>query len=119
MKALLESVSVHFIEELLAPERSSIRDSSEFLTIHIEKRKQALEQAEQALAEYYNAHSAATPEMQSENLSRLAKLKQKRAEKQAELAGIEKSLGTLDQQLSKTNPIVAAWKNRSLKYVVS
>lgn len=106
MKALLESVSVHFIEELLAPERSSIRDSSEFLTIHIEKRKQALEQAEQALAEYYNAHSAATPEMQSENLSRLAKLKQKLAEKQAELAGIEKSLGTLDQQLSKTNPIV-------------
>ncbi|GMQ46065.1 GumC family protein [Vibrio sp. 10N] len=106
MKALLESVSVHFIEELLAPERSSIRDSSEFLTIHIEKRKQALELAEQALAEYYNAHSAATPEMQSENLSRLAKLKQKLAEKQAELAGIEKSLGTLDQQLSKTNPIV-------------
>jgi polysaccharide chain length determinant protein (PEP-CTERM system associated) len=106
MKALLESVSMHFIEELLAPERSSIRDSSEFLTIHIEKRKQALEKAEQALAEYYNAHSAATPEMQSENLSRLAKLKQKLAEKQAELAGIEKSLGTLDQQLSKTNPIV-------------
>ncbi|GAL25608.1 polysaccharide biosynthesis chain length regulator SypO [Vibrio variabilis] len=106
MKPLLESVSVHFIEELLAPERSSIRDSSEFLTIHINKRREALEQAEQALADYYNAHSAATPEMQSENLSRLAKLKQKLAEKKAELAGVEKSLGTLDQQLSKTNPIV-------------
>ncbi|NUW73005.1 MULTISPECIES: GNVR domain-containing protein [Vibrio] len=106
MKALLESVSVHFVEELLAPERSSIRDSSEFLTIHIKKRKQELENAEQALADYYNQHSSATPEMQNENLSRLASLKQTLAEKQAELSGVEQSLGSLDQQLSKTNPIV-------------
>ncbi|MBY6197887.1 GumC family protein [Vibrio hangzhouensis] len=106
MKELLESVSIHFVEELLAPERSSIRDSSEFLTIHINKRKSELEVAEQALADYYNQYSAATPEMQNQNLSRLASLRQTLAEKQAELSGVEKSLGSLDQQLSKTNPIV-------------
>ncbi|MFA0439328.1 chain-length determining protein [Vibrio sp. 10N.286.49.C2] len=106
MKALLESVSIHFIEELLAPERSSIRDSSEFLAIHIDKRKKELNEAELALADYYNRFSSSTPEMQNENLSRLASLRQTLAEKEAELSGVEKSLGTLDQQLSKTNPIV-------------
>ncbi|MGV2986972.1 GumC family protein [Vibrio sp. E150_011] len=106
MEALLESVSVHFIEELLAPERSSIRDSSEFLAIHIDKRKKELNEAELALADYYNRFSSSTPEMQNENLSRLASLRQTLAEKEAELSGVEKSLGTLDQQLSKTNPIV-------------
>ncbi|MFA0085845.1 GumC family protein [Vibrio sp. 10N.261.51.F12] len=106
MEALLESVSIHFIEELLAPERSSIRDSSEFLAIHIDKRKKELNEAELALADYYNRFSSSTPEMQNENLSRLASLRQTLAEKEAELSGVEKSLGTLDQQLSKTNPIV-------------
>lgn len=106
MKAMLESVSRHFIEQLLAPERSSITDSSEFLTIHIKKRATELEQAEQALAQYTNLNSALTPDMQNQSLSRLATLKQSLAEKQAELAGVEKSMGSLDEQLSKTNPVV-------------
>jgi len=106
MKALLESVSNHFIDQLLAPERSSIKDSSEFLTIHIKKRARELDSAEEALAEYKNLNASVTPEMQSQSLNRLAALKQSLAEKQAELSGVEKSLGSLDQQLSKTNPVV-------------
>ncbi|EGU44461.1 hypothetical protein VII00023_13107, partial [Vibrio ichthyoenteri ATCC 700023] len=61
MASLLTAISEHFIEQLLAPERSSIRDSSEFLTIHIEKRRNELDQAEQALAEYRNQNLAVTP----------------------------------------------------------
>ena len=38
MEEILGSVSDHFVEQLLAPERSSIKDSSHFLTIHIDKR---------------------------------------------------------------------------------
>ncbi|USD67790.1 GNVR domain-containing protein [Vibrio sp. SCSIO 43136] len=106
MKALLESVSRHFIEQLLAPERSSIQDSQEFLSIHIQRRAEDLALAEQALAEFTNLNASITPEMQSQSLARLASLKQSLAEKQAELAGVEKSLGSLDQQLSKTNPVV-------------
>lgn len=119
MKALLESVSTHFVEELLAPERSSITDSSEFLTIHIEKRKLALEQAEQALAQFYNQYTNSTPERQSENLSRLAALKQTLAQKQAQLAGVEQSLGSLDQQLTQTNPSSAKSRTRSSNHAVS
>ncbi|WP_329351446.1 chain-length determining protein [Vibrio natriegens] len=106
MKELLESISEHFIEQLLAPERSSIQDSSEFLAIHIEKRRQELDIAENELADFKNRFASVTPEMQSQSLGRLASLKQSYAEKKAELAGVEKSLGSLDQQLSKTNPVV-------------
>ncbi|MGF1909746.1 Wzz/FepE/Etk N-terminal domain-containing protein [Vibrio kasasachensis] len=106
LEALLTSISEHFIEQLLAPERSSIRDSSEFLNIHIDKRHQELEEAENALAVFRNQHLAVTPEMQQQSLTQLAMLKQTLAEKEAELAGVTKSLGSLDQQLSKTNPVI-------------
>lgn len=106
MEQMLTSISEHFIEQLLAPERSSIKDSSEFLAIHIEKRRSDLEEAENALADFKNRYASVTPEMQSQALGRLASLKQSYAEKKAELAGVEKSLGSLDQQLSKTNPVV-------------
>lgn len=106
MKELLQSVSDHFIEQLLAPERSSIKDSSEFLTYHIEKRRNELDIVESKLADYKNQNADVTPEMQTQSLARLASLKQSLSEKEAELAGVEKSLGSLDEQMSKTNPVV-------------
>ncbi|MEZ9566646.1 GumC family protein [Vibrio artabrorum] len=106
MEATLRSVSEHFIEQLLAPERSSIADSSDFLKIHIDKRRAELEEAEEALALYMNENMQSTPEVQSQSLNRLASLKQTLAEKEAELSGVEKSLGSIDQQLSKTNPVI-------------
>ncbi len=106
MKELLESISNHFIEQVLAPERSSIQDSAEFLTIHINKRLEELNAAEQALAEFQNLNPTVSPERQNEKLTRLAALRQTLSEKQAKLAGVEKSLGSLDQQFSKTNPVV-------------
>ncbi|MCV5390944.1 hypothetical protein OFC62_40120, partial [Escherichia coli] len=69
---MLTSVSNRFVEQLLAPERSSIKDSSHFLTIHINKRREELDKAEHAFAEYKNTYSHATPEMQAQSLTRLA-----------------------------------------------
>ncbi len=106
MEQTLRAVSEHFIEQLLAPERSSIEDSSNFLKIHIDKRSAELEEAEEALAAYMNENVQSTPEVQSQSLNRLASLKQTLAEKEAELSGVEKSLGSIDQQLSKTNPVI-------------
>jgi polysaccharide chain length determinant protein (PEP-CTERM system associated) len=106
MKETLLSVSNHFIEQLLAPERSSIHDSSEFLSMHIETQRIALDHAESELAEFKNVHDTATPEIQTQSLNQLASLKQTLSEKEASLAGVEKSLGSLDAQLSKTNPVV-------------
>ncbi|WP_261893525.1 GumC family protein [Vibrio cyclitrophicus] len=106
MEATLQSVSEHFIEQLLAPERSSIQDSSDFLKIHIDERSAELADAEEALALYVNENVHSTPEVQSQSLNRLASLKQTLAEKEAELSGVKKSLGSIDQQLSKTNPVI-------------
>ncbi|MFA0112934.1 GumC family protein [Vibrio sp. 10N.261.46.E11] len=106
MEQTLRAVSEHFIEQLLAPERSSIEDSSNFLKIHIDKRSAELEEAEEALAAYMNENVQSTPEVQSQSLNRLASLKQTLAEKEAELSGVEKSLGSIDQQLSRTNPVI-------------
>ncbi len=106
MKDTLNSISQQFIEQLLAPERSSMSDSSRFLAQHLEYRKKELEQAESALATYKNLHATELPEFHLANISRLTKLKQRLSEKVSELAGSIKTLGSLDQQLSKTNPVI-------------
>lgn len=106
MRETLESVSHHFIEQLLAPERSSMKDSSYFLEENLTSRRQELEQAEQKLADFHSQYATDLPQLQMDKLTRLAALKQSMAEKKAELAGAEKSLGSLDQQLSRTNPVI-------------
>jgi len=106
MKETLEAVSRHFIEQLLAPERSSMKDSSFFLAEQLNRRRLNLDESELALAEFKDQHNAELPELHLANITRLAHLKQRHSERQAELAGATKSLGGLDNQLSKTNPVV-------------
>lgn len=106
MKSVLETVSKHFIEQLLAPERSSMKDASFFLAKHLNQRREDLDRAESALAEFKDTHAAELPELHLTNISRLTQLKQRLSERRAELAGADKSLGGLDQQLSRTNPVV-------------
>lgn len=115
MKETLQAVSEHFIDQLLAPERSSIRDSSDFLTMHIEKRRAELDVAENALAIYNNQNSSVSPEMQTQSLNRLAALKQSLSEKEAELSGVKKGLGSLDEQLSKTNPVIGKIEDKIIQ----
>ncbi|WP_237667498.1 hypothetical protein [Vibrio vulnificus] len=71
----------------MAPERSAIRDTSEFLNGHSEKRKQEQFEAKQALEDSQNQYAADTAAMQAQNLTRLASLKHSLEEKEAELAG--------------------------------
>ena len=106
MKETLMVVSDHFIEQLLAPERSSMRDSTQFLADLLIERKADLATSELALAEYKNINASQLPELHVSSVARLSQLQQTLAEKEAELAGARKSLGSLDEQLSKTNPVV-------------
>lgn len=106
MREMLEVVSEQFVDQLLAPERSSIKDSAYFLSQHLKARRQDLDEAEATLAQYRDEHSAALPELHASNVSRLAQLRQRLAEREAELAGARRAMGGLDQQLSRTNPLV-------------
>ncbi len=106
MKETLEAISTHFIEQLLAPERSSMKDSAFFLAGYLDNRRDELEVAEANLARFKELNADSLPELHNANADRLAKLKMLLAERQAELAGVKKSLGGLSRQLSQTNPII-------------
>ncbi|PKG37911.1 GumC family protein [Psychromonas sp. Urea-02u-13] len=107
MKSMLEVVSDHFIEQVLAPERSSMTDSSAFLAEHLKNRQLELDKAETAMARFKDKYAEELPELYLTNVNRLAQMKQGLAEKQAELAGASRSLGSINQQLSKTNPVLS------------
>ncbi|NGN98327.1 chain-length determining protein [Grimontia sp. S25] len=115
MKETLETVSDYVVEELLAPERSSMKDSSFFLSEHINKRREELDHAEAALADFRSKHADGLPELQVANYARIEQLKQRLSEKEAEMAGAQKSLGGLDQQLSSTNPVIGSIEDQIVK----
>jgi len=106
MKEMLQSVSSQFIEQVLAPERSSMSDSSRFLADHLRNRQLELDKAELAMAEFKESHAAELPELYITNIARLGKMKQRLAERQAELDGATRNLGGINQLLSKTNPVL-------------
>ncbi|ATF09430.1 GumC family protein [Candidatus Enterovibrio altilux] len=115
MKETLEIVSQHVIEELLAPERSSMKDSSYFLSEHIKFRREDLNKAETVLSKFKSLNSDGLPALQLANLSRIEALKQRLSEKEAEKAGAQRGLGGLDQQLSTTNPILGKIEEQIVK----
>lgn len=115
MKDTLDAVSRHFTEQLLAPERSSMKDSSQFLSDNIKHRRQELDLAEEKLAEFKSRSDTTLPEMQITSLARLTKLKQRLYERQAELAGAKKRLGSIDLQLSKTNPVIGKLEEQIIR----
>ncbi|GLS91287.1 chain-length determining protein [Psychromonas marina] len=115
MKEMLQSVSTQFIEQVLAPERSSMNDSSRFLADHLRKRQLELDKAEQAMAEFKDQHAAELPELYLTNVSRLSQMKQRLFERQAELAGATRSLGGINQQLSKTNPVLGLIEQKIIR----
>lgn len=106
MKELLTIVSEEFVEQLLAPERSSIKDSSTFLKQHLATQREALETAEKALANFKVEYADMLPELHVMNISRLNQLKQQLSERQAEYSGVLKNVNGIDQLLSTTNPII-------------
>jgi len=115
MKEMLQSVSRRFIEQVLAPERSSMNDSSRFLSDHLRTRQLALDKAELAMAEFKEQHATELPELYLTNISRLAQMKQRLAERQAELDGATRSLGGINQQLSKTNPVLGLLEQKIIR----
>ena len=115
MKETLTRVSDEFVEQLLAPERSSMQDSETFLEQQLEQRRLDLEQAEQKLAEFKDQYVTDLPELHASNIRRYSELKQSLAEKQAAMAGASKSLGGLDAQLSKTNPVIGRLEEQIIR----
>ncbi len=115
MKETLAAISHYFVEQLLAPERSSIRDSSSFLKQHLDKRRADLDSAEDALFKFRSENAETLPELHSSNIDRLNELKQTLAERKAERAGAVRNFDELKQLLSKTNPVIGKIEEEIVK----
>lgn len=106
MKETLSMISMHFVERVLAPQRSSIAQSESFLAKELEQRSKDLITAETALAEYKNRFASELPTLHSANVARLSALKALVAERRIELEGAKAAQSSLAVRLSQTNPVV-------------
>jgi uncharacterized protein involved in exopolysaccharide biosynthesis len=102
----LASVSKHFLERLLSPERSSLGTAEDFLKDQKEKRRKDLEQAELAFANFKAENSDKLPAVYATTVQALGAMRQKLEEKTRELNAADAALGDIRHQLSSTNPIV-------------
>ena len=106
MVEMLSLVSMRFVERVLAPQRSSIIQSETFLASELEQRRQDLEKAETALAEYKNRFASELPTLHSANVARLSQLKAHAATRRIELEGAKAAQKSLATRLSQTNPVI-------------
>lgn len=108
MKRTLEVVSKHFLTKLLAPEKSSIGASEDFLKSQLERHHLALITAENKLSKFKTENIARLPEQYQYNVKTLRELSALKEEKLASLAGAKAALKSLSTQLLKTNPMVSS-----------
>jgi len=106
MAKTINAVSLRFIENLLAPEKSSIKASETFLSKQLELRNSDLLKSEKRLAIYKSKHAAELPELHSKNVNLLQVNKQLLSEKRIEIAGAKAKFLAMKQTLGRTDPII-------------
>jgi len=112
MAEILGLVSVRFVERIIAPQRSSIVNSENFLNTELTQRKIDLEKAESLLAEYKSKFASELPELHASNVIRLGRLRETLAERKTELEGARASWKDLQDRLFKTNPVIGKIEER-------
>jgi len=104
---VLFAVAQRFMEKVLAPERSSIAGSQQFLEEQIEGSAKALAEAEAALGDYMSQHAANLPDLHAGNVRRLADMKLALSERVTALEGAQARYQSLITRLAQNNPVIA------------
>lgn len=112
---ILNAVTRHFLDKLLAPERSSIDSSEGFLEKQLEIQRVSLMTAEKKLADFKVQYSARLPDQYSYDVMKLRDAEEKLNERKIELAGIEAKLDSLRGELLKNDPRVASIEDEIVK----
>ena len=102
----LSAVRGRFLDNLLAPELSSIHASEEFLQNQLQERRDSLRQAEQSLAEYKRQHASDLPDLHGANVSRLRQLKDDLVQRRTMLAGARAALDAIRTRLIQVDPVI-------------
>ncbi len=103
----LRAVAERFIEKVMAPERSSIAGSIQFLEERSNLSAEELAVTEEALSLFLSANADHLPELHAGNVQRLADLKLALSEKRTELRGAEAHFQSLLKRLTQSNPVVS------------
>lgn len=103
---ILEAASKRLLERVLAPARSAIQGSEQFLDDQLEQHRKALETAEAALASYRAEHATELPDVQAANVTRLNQLRSTLVERRNKLAGVEAAFTSQKARLAETNPVI-------------
>ena len=107
MKDILEVISQHFIEQLLAPERSSIEQSEKFILQQLKSQKEQLLASEEKLSVFKQKYATDLPAFHGGNVKGLREIKRQLARKEVEWSAAKAALSSMDLQLSSSNPVVA------------
>lgn len=103
---ILAAVSVHFLDRLLSPERSTLGMTEDFLKAQKISRLAALEQAETAYSKFKAENADKLPAVYATTVQSLGAMRQKYDEKTRDLSAADAALKDMRRQLSSTNPIV-------------
>ncbi|TCS42382.1 GumC family protein [Reinekea marinisedimentorum] len=107
MAHVLEVVAKHFLENLLAPERSSVNASETFLADQLAIQQNSLVSAEKKLAAFKGKNSARLPNQYQFDVQQMRAAEDSLREKQTLLAGAKAKTDSLKTQLLKTNPMLS------------
>ena len=112
MAEVLQLVSLRFVERIIAPERSAIKSSEDFLGEELERRHKNLEIAEANLAAYKTKFAGQLPDLHSRNVTRLGNLKETLSQTKTQLNGAVAAWTDLRSRVFKTNPVIGEIEQR-------
>lgn len=115
LKELLHAIGSRFVDRLVAPERSSIAGSVEFLDRQITVRTADVERTEQLLAQFKTTNAAKLPEMRAGNIQRLGVLRQQLEERRVQLVGARAAATNLGAAIAATDPVVGHLEEEIVK----
>ncbi|NRB39064.1 MAG: capsule biosynthesis protein [Pseudomonadales bacterium] len=108
----LQAISNRFLENLLAPELTSMVASEAFLLQQINERREVLRSAEQRLAVFKRENAAKLPNLHSANATRLAGLRSLLEEKRIALKSADVAKAHLQAQLAKVDPLIGRLEDK-------
>ena len=103
---VVSAVAQRFVDQLLAPARSSVDASERFLGEERARFEQELAGAEARLAAFKAENAEALPALHAQNVQALAQTRAQLAELRADLAGHQARFEIGAQRLAETNPIL-------------
>ncbi|MCB1456821.1 MAG: hypothetical protein KDJ51_11705, partial [Nitratireductor sp.] len=106
MAVTLDALTKRFVDRLLAPERSSIKESQVFLKQELEERLKRLHDSQEVYAAFKNRNRERLPSMESGLIARISSLEQRLSDNRMQLQASEAELGDMRQRLIGTNPVI-------------